>query len=91
MKRNCNSCKGKGVSFHFETGARLPCVWCKGSGFDVSGSDNIVCPYCGEEHDHQEIEVYGEVDGVELECNTCEREFLVNGTLRQTFDTETLE
>ncbi|GBR02122.1 hypothetical protein ACFFGF_04935 [Asaia lannensis] len=44
------------------------------SEIDTSGTDEIVCPYCGHEHEASwEFNLEG-VDGL-VDCDACERKF----------------
>ena len=53
---------------------------------------NIVCPYCGYEHDPSEYpNFYYTQDETETECEQCEKEFTFSGTITWEFSTEKIE
>lgn len=62
------------------------CQNCRGLCFSTIYTGEIVCPYCGAEHDHVDMEIYGE-EKATLGCSDCEKEFDVFGHIIQSFST----
>ena len=54
---------------------------------DHSYTSKIVCPHCGHQYDHWDLEIYGE-ETETIECGECEKEFDVFGHLSQSFSTK---
>ena len=81
-KSICSACDGKGirqflrVNDTFET---LSCSSCEGTGFDCDLTNEIVCPYCGEEFcdSWEKSANCSDGDEIGVECYECGKEFKV--------------
>lgn len=80
MRKICTWCEGE------ERPESDLCPFCKGTKFDIDGSDQPVCPYCGHENSDDEyaIQQHGEEE-VEFPCGHCGKEFLVRANILVTF------
>lgn len=53
---------------------------------ETSYEDNVVCPYCGHEHEPSEDpSFYYTLDNTEVECDECGEVFEFSGDIRWTF------
>lgn len=50
----------------------------KMSDIDCDYTDNVVCPYCGHEHEHDLHEMFGREDTIRTECDECGKQFEVS-------------
>jgi len=55
---------------------------------DHEHTKKIVCPYCGYNYDHWDLEIYGEGEVNGIDCVECEKVFNVYGHLSQSFSTK---
>lgn len=81
MIKKCTSCKGIGTKTSFSDGTVETCWKCNGNGFDCNGTNEIVCPYCGEE-DSDSWEVN---EGGFHECGYCEKNFMLEVNFSKDF------
>lgn len=80
MIKVCDSCKGLGERPTYTQGNEK-CYACGGIGFECLGSDEIVCPYCGEEKsDSWEVN-----DSGIHECGHCTKKFLLEVEFSKSF------
>ena len=66
----------------------------KGNSLDFWGTDNPICPHCGDEFDIRENEaweLYDENEHHTVECVSCETEFTVISSASWTFSTDEQE
>ncbi|KEO80851.1 hypothetical protein [Tumebacillus flagellatus] len=73
----CTVCQG-------EPGEVEDCVWCDGQGCETDGTNNIVCPHCGDEFgDSWEIP---QDSGTE-ECQSCGKSYTFERIVEVTYKT----